>query len=205
MTVEEPIQQARGVGSFTDFHQACLWAKEQTIKDFTLPSTALNENVRNDSVQNSDAWDFLRAVEKVITENWCLLIISHNQYQKRSGVMYYDKTRNWLVIFQSDNDFTKLEPLDINQGIRAIGDPHEAFLQTFGSVKRWSELTIEDISKWYDDEGDFLYGEEVNYIKHNLRHFIFDDEASPYLVKVDLPLDQIVRTINYFFRVFQPR
>lgn len=205
MTVEEPIQQAKGVGSFKDFHQACLWAKELNMKDFILPSTAIGENVRDDATQNTNAWDFLTAVEKVITENWCLLIISRNQYQKRSGVMYYDKTRNWLVSFQSENDFTKLEPLDINQGLKVIGDPHEAFLQTFGPMGPLSKLTTSEVSKWYDQDGDFLYGEEVNYIKHNLRHFIFDDEASPYLVKIDLPLDHIVRTINYFFKVFQPR
>ena len=209
MTVEEPQQAVEAKKGtvperFKDFHQACLWAKEHHFTDFTVPSTSLNENLRDDELHHQLAWAFLQAVEKVLTEGWCLLMVSRNRYVERSVVMYYDKTRDWLIIMQSENDFAKVEPADLNQGLRVVADPLEAFSLTFGSMKPMSDLTEKDFDKWYDSDGDFLYGEDVNYIKDSLRHSLHDDDE-PYLVKVDLPADLSVRTINYFLKVFEPR
>lgn len=208
MTTKFP---ASGDQVFPSFREAYLWADASEVTDFEGPDVNLNENHRYSKMHRYTARRFFWAVQKAIQEGGSLMAIPNEDWRQNVSVLTYDKQKDWLIAFQSQNKFEKVTYRDMNYGLKVAKEPVQSMLTCLGEIPEepasYDDTQNWDVSKWYDNEGDFLYGDDTNDLKTTLKFFLDNLGPSPniFFIKVNLPTDTTIQTINWFFKAFSPR
>ena len=202
---------ASGNQVFSSFREAYLWADASEVTDFEGPDIELNQNHRDSTMHRYTAWRYLWAVQKAIQEGWSLIAIPNEDWRDVVAVLTYDKQKDWLVGFHTQNKFEKVTAREINYGLKVADEPLQSMLTCLGKIPKepasYEATQNWDVSKWYDSDGDFLYGDDTGDLKATLKFFLDNLGSSPniFFVKVNLPTDNTIKTINWFFKAFSPR
>lgn len=203
---------ASGDKIFSSFREAYLWAQSSEAMDFEGPSIDLNLDLKDEPNHRYQAWRFFWAVEKVINEGWSLLATPASEnWRDVTSVLTYDKEKDWLIAFDSKNKFEKVSADEFNFGIKVAEFPKESLEESLGVIPKepasYEDTLTWNVDKWYDSDGDFLYGDEIGNIKTTLKSFLdsLGDFPNIFFVKVNLPTDGNIRAINWFVKAFSQR
>lgn len=209
---------ASGKQTFSSFKQACKWANDSKWNDFIAPSVEIGQNHRKQREHRYKAWRLQWAILKALREGWSLLAIPSDtvkgeRFSLRASVLTYLKEKNWLIAINSDDNFKEITATTFNSGIQISENPVAAIEESLGRLpaepKDDSDPIIDTWADnlWYDGDGDYLYGYDINSIKSTIKFFIDDLGEDPeiYFVKVILPLDESIKAINWFIRSFSPK
>lgn len=219
-STKHPDFPASAKRQFSSFKAAYEWATTSERFDFTAPSVSIGQEHASMIPHQYRAWQFHWAVLTIIKKGWSLLAIPSADMQKpRASALCYDKEKDWLIAVNSDDNFNTVDPDMFNSGIKVCDNPAKSMTDSLGELPEEPPdivlFTAENtpllknwpLNKWYDGDGDYLYGDDYGGIKSTLKFFADDlgEDVEVYFVDVKLPTDDSIKAINWFFRGFAPK